>query len=136
MVDRMHLKKKSKVWTCKHGCTVDKAPCTHLEKLLPKPRNNNAVSKKNSDKVMPEEPRFNFEQKCKELEEKLRTVGLESFRIELIMDRYISRLTLAEIAEKQGYVNGSAVQYLIKQTLQMLKNSGHDFLSKLLGDYQ
>lgn len=132
----MDLKKKSKTWSCKEGCLQGKRPCKHLEKLLPDP-NKGAIGPviKDGLQTLQESDTFNFEEKAGLLEKKLLSTGLEKFRVDIIMDRFISRFTLAEIAERRGYVSSSAVQYLLKSSLVYLKSCGNRITAKLLGDY-
>lgn len=68
-------------------------------------------------------PAGEFELMCRGVEERLHMIGLKSHEVTLLMDRFVSQLTLKEIAEKHGYISPSAAQYLISLTLKTCRNA-------------
>lgn len=132
-------KKSSEVWKCKHNCPVTKIPCKHLEKLIKKPIRGKGLKpayESNSLKLATSDDKYH--EKAVKLEAELRKffVGYDSFRVDLIMDRYVSNLTLMDIASLYGYTSSGAVQHLIKSSLHLLRANGSLTARRLLGDYE
>lgn len=75
------------------------------------------------DSAINDIPAAEFELMCRGIEERLHMVGLQSHQVTLLMDRFVSQLTLKEIAEKHGYISPSAAQYLISLTLKTCRNA-------------
>lgn len=135
----MAKKLSKKTWACKEGCKLDFAPCEHLEKLLPQLEEQLSYSRKveyynkaEAEKLEHQE----FEKKAKEVQRMLLSFGLESFRVELIMDRFVSNLTLKEIASNRGYVDAKAVHRVITTTLDFLSRANVKAAKKLLRQYE
>lgn len=57
------------------------------------------------------------------LEFRLRKYGLPEYEVELILDKFISRMSNREIAEKQGYTNHQYVGRLLAGIIKRLKKS-------------
>lgn len=141
--------KKLKTWSCEEGCDVSKTPCRHLAGKLPQVDSGRLSedTKRAYQSLQDDQGIYSYEDfamakesehefKCRRVEAALKSVGLEDFRIEILMDRYVSSMTLKEIATQYGYVSGAAVQYLIKDTLRILKSMDNEVAKKLLGDYE
>ena len=62
-----------------------------------------------------------YEEKAAELERKLTELGMPPWRVELLMDRYVSNLTISEIAKKRGYLSRTTVYGLLKETVSIAK---------------
>lgn len=63
---------------------------------------------------------------------KLESLGIESFRIELLVDKFVSGFTYEEIATQHGFVSEHAVRRVVNQTLSTLKGMGMNLVEKRL----
>ena len=119
------LKKRSKVWKCPKKCQISDRPCKHLEALLPSMGQGKLSESKTEEyddsvsiAVDSYEDTPEFYQK---IEQKLGEQGLRNYEIDLIMDRFISKLTLKEIAKKHGYLSTYTVKELLIKLTKVLR---------------
>lgn len=134
------LKKNLTKWECKQGCDISKKICKHLESTLSTDLNG-SQSKETEDKykeylisgIETSDPEY--DNKAEYLEEMLRGTGLDDFRIDLVMDYYVSNVTIKEIMTKYGYVEKKAVIYLLNDTMKILRKMDTSRLKKLIGGY-
>lgn len=132
---RKKHKKSSGPLKCKRGCNISKALCPHIEALLPQP-DDGRLAYDTKEQLHHEQysgiKQDEFERRARALERQLSKIGLEEFRIRLLMDRFISRFSLQEISDKDGYTDKKAVFRLIKQTLERLKLFDRKFIEELV----
>ena len=57
------------------------------------------------------------------VEAKLYAYGLPEYEVELLLDRFVSNLSLSEIADRQGYRNKQDVYRLLSGLIARLKKS-------------
>ena len=121
-MEKKNSKKKSGKWECPSGCKPGKKPCGHLEKLLP----NEELRYMKYDTLTrmaevyrsieaPEEARYAA------YEDSLRTFGFKDYEIDLIMDRFISNLSIREITDNISIRNGQYGDYIYYKTSKMKK---------------
>lgn len=137
-----HSKKKLTTWVCNFGCDITRNTCKHIEAAIAPDVGNGTMSMKlrqdiETDKIT-EDPiidQLEYEAQYRRLEKSLAKMGIESFRAELLMDRYVDRLSLAEIAKNRGYLNHNEVNRLVKDTLVKLRAIGSPIITRLLKEY-
>jgi DNA-directed RNA polymerase specialized sigma24 family protein len=104
---------------------VSKVICIHLEEKL-RNKKSQSLRRKHIDEyrhylsVTPDE-RESYDAKATELEKKLKDLGLPSWRVELLMDRYVDGLSVNEIAEKRGYLSRTTIYKLLNETTEVAK---------------
>ena len=137
-----HYKKKLMTWGCDQGCDISRKPCKHIESAIAPDIGNGTMSMKlrqdiETDKIT-EDPimdQLEYEMQYRRLEGALAKMGLESFRAELLMDRFVDKLSLSEIAKNRGYLNHNEVNRLVKDTLIKLRSIGSPTITKLLKEH-
>ena len=73
-----------------------------------------------------------YERQAQMLEDVLVRLGLEPFRAELLMDRFVDNMSLPEIVRLRGYTSATTVQRLIKDTIYRLQKVGVNAVKYLL----
>lgn len=132
----MRSKKSLKVWKCSKECENTSIPCEHLQKLLPSMDRGFLGSEAKQSLIEDMSiPTVDFtvqEERITSLRRKLLKVGCSKDQAEVLIDRFISNMTLGDIATKSGFVDGSAVNYFLQYTLSYLKSIGQRHLAKVL----
>lgn len=68
-----------------------------------------------------------------DIDRRLVEYGLPEYEIELLLDRYVSKLSLREIAKIHGYVHPQIVERLLRQVTERL-NKSDNFKKFLKGE--
>jgi hypothetical protein len=76
-----------------------------------------------------------YEDQANELELALNRMGIEPFRSELLIARFVDQLSLKEIKTTYGYINTITVYRLINDTLERLRALGEKNFICLLKGY-
>lgn len=97
--------------------------CEHLERRLPNPdrgkhRKKSVVGYSTHIARSPGA----FSDKALRLEQVLYDRGLREHEVSPLMDYYVSKISLREIALKQGYINHQTVARFIERTVERIKN--------------
>jgi hypothetical protein len=104
---------------------VTKIICPHLEEKL-RIKDSKSLRKKHFDEykhylsITPDDA-VSYDEKALKLEAKLKALGLPSWRVELLMDRFIDKLSINEIADKRGYLSRTTVYKLLTETTTLTK---------------
>lgn len=133
---KRNLKKKSKPrleckdGKCYMGCDLTKlkAPCEHLEALLPQDREGDSKNKeklfyKSSMEHFDAEPLyFSYTEGEEEaFKTKLRTYGLVELDVDILVDVFVNGRSLLEIKDEYGFKGVSGVYNWYKRVLNDLK---------------
>ncbi len=124
----MEKKVSNKEWGCNHGCIVDKKPCKHIEAYIA--ITNGSMSREFVLKLtqvnINEEPigqQEDYEEKHKKTLLALISAGLSKRNADIIMERFVDKLSLKEIASSQGFAGKQSVQNAIGSILKGLKSN-------------
>jgi hypothetical protein len=129
-VENKPLKKKSKTWRCPKKCKLGDKPCRHLEKLLPsldRGKLSGAVLteyryvSENTEVSVDFSPEF-----YAKIERGLASRGFRDYEINLIMDRFVSRMTIGEITEKHNYLSSGTVSALLAKLTKVINFMGEE----------
>lgn len=105
-------KKSLKKWECSEGCDISKNICPHIEKKLPQIVNTLSRARL-TDYYVSVEDTDSHESDWLRLRSDLRTMGLRGEDCELVLDRYVSGLSLEELAKKYHFVSVSRLRYYL-----------------------
>lgn len=131
----MRSKNKLKTWACPEKCKNNSSPCQHLQKLLPGV--DSGIATRAIKQTMLDihysgaVSSVDREDSIKHLRLKLLKIGLKTEQADLLIDKFISNLSLKEISDKSGYVSGAAVNYFLKNTISYLRTIGYPHLAKV-----
>lgn len=135
-------KKKQAKWGCSHGCDVSKKTCKHIEAKLPQPyrgslcRETKEAYQYDRMEVNAQGDVQEYERRARKLEAILEDLGMEGFRAELLMDRFVDNMSIAEIVKFRGYTSATTVQRLIKDTVSKIEKVKPAILDAILKEYE
>lgn len=127
-MEKKLLKKKSTTWKCPKNCELKNKPCKHLESLLPQ-MGDGSISKSTAKayqgtKIILDEENLGSLKVYDRIERKLASKGFKDYEINLIMDRFVSKLTIGEITDKHGYLSSYTVRNLLSKLTDVLEFMG------------
>ena len=122
-------------WICNHGCIIDKKPCKHIEAYIA--ITNGSMSREfilklqqyeiNEERI---EAQDTYEEKHNRSKKELINAGLSKENASIIMERFVDKLSLKEIAHLHGFAGKQSVQNALINILKTLKTN--DKLKKAL----
>lgn len=134
----------SKTWVCQNGCKMDKVPCKHLENLLPRLSDGKVTQETMggySIKYGETTSLDEYERQCNDLEGNLSEAGFNPTETHLIMDRFVSGLSIKELSKKYGATDSVIVNRLDSILTELKKHENifltekEDFSLRLIDGY-
>lgn len=122
-------KKSLKKWECQYGCDLSKKMCKHLDNMLPSIMNGaisgDVIEEYMVNTLMNEniDERDSYEDLCNILEGDLKALDFNPTEVSLLMDRFISGLTIKELGKKYG-ADSSSIFASLANMKQTLSSSG------------
>lgn len=136
-MEKKDLKKRQTTWTCKHNCNIESTTCKHIESLIAV--TNGKMSREFREKLQMRnlveqriEHQDDYELHYVDTRQALINFGLSKYDTELLMDKFVDRLSLQEMAKTRGYRTHGGVLARLNKVLDSVK-SNNELKSLLRG---
>ena len=125
MKEKKASSKSSKRWVCPENCLLTNTPCIHLRKLLPWDPKDTMNVKRLAHELWHQLPE-NTEKNIDNLKLALKRLNFDGEETDLLIDKYVSNLSLDEIARDRGYSSVGGLHRRLSRLVKQLQQIGKE----------